>query len=289
MEWFIFALGAAVINSLVALIEKKALFKEHAAEFSATIAVLNFLVILPFFFLVDFSFSIMIWVLMAVAAFFASIGFLFVAKAVRHMEISAASPLLNFGPGFTAIVAILILGEVLTPLNILGILTLIAGSYVLEIDFRSHDITTPFRKIYKSRYIHYIFLALGSYSLSAVSCKYILNFVNPVTLIFVEQFFVALIFVAILYIFYDGVRGISNGMKSVGWLLLVMAVMTVSYRLLQATAIKMTFVSLVMPIKRLSTLFATVMGGELFREHGLYQKVAACIIMIVGAVLVIMG
>jgi len=289
MDWFIFALVAAILNAFVALIEKKALFKEHATEFSATLAVLNFLVITPFFFLVDFGFPFFILVLIIVSAFLASMGFLLVAKAVRHMEISAASPLLNFGPGFTALIAVLILGETLTPTNILGVITLIAGSYVLEIDFRSHDMMTPFRKIYKSRYIHYIFLAIGSYSLSSVVCKYVLDFVSPITLIFVEQFFIAVIFLGILYIFYDGFKGVSNGFKRVGWILMVMAILTVSYRLLQSVAIKMTFVSLVMPIKRLSTLFATIMGGEIFREHGLYQKVSACIIMVIGAALVILG
>lgn len=289
MEWFIFALGAAVITAFVSVVEKKVLFKEHATEFSATLAVMNFAVTIPFFYLVDFNLSILLWVLIAVSAFFASIGFLFVAKAVRHMELSAASPLLNFGPGFTAVFAVFILGEVLSPLNVIGIVTLIAGSYVLEIDFRSHDLLTPLRKIYKSRYIHYIFLALGSYAISSVIGKYILNSVTPITLVFVEQFFVAVIFLGILYVYYNGFHGITHGMKRVGWWILLMSVMTVSYRLLQATAIKMTFVSLVMPIKRMYTLFATIIGGEIFRERGLYQKILACVIMVLGASLIILG
>ncbi len=289
MEWFIFALGAAVITAFVSVIEKRVLFKEHATEFSATLALMNFLVTIPFFYLVDFSIAPLIWILIVASAFFASIGFLFVAKAVRHMELSAASPLLNFGPGFTAVIAVLILGEILSPLNVVGIITLILGSYVLEIDFRSHDLLTPIRKIWKSRYIHYIFLALGSYSVSSVMGKYVLGYVTPITLVFLEQLFVALIFLGILYAGYDGFRGIGHGIKKVGWWILLMAIMTVSYRLLQAAAIKMTYVSLVMPIKRLNTLFATIIGGKLFREHGLYQKIAACIIMIIGAILVVLG
>ena len=289
MEWFIFALGAAILTAFVSVIEKKVLFKEHATEFSATLAVMNFAVTIPFFFLVDFNMTLLIWIMIAVSAFFASIGFLFVAKAVRHMELSAASPLLNFGPGFTAMLAIFILGEVLSPLNVVGILILLIGSYILEINFRSHNILTPFRKMYKSKYIHYIFLALGSYSISAVMCKYILYFVTPITLVFLEQFFIALIFLAILYMWYDGLHGVKRGIKRVGWWILLMAVLTVSYRLLQSVAISMTFVSLVMPIKKLCTLFATIMGGEIFREHGLPQKILACIIMIFGAYLVILG
>lgn len=288
MEWFIFALGAAILTAVASVIEKKVLFKQHATEFSATLAVINFLVTLPVFFLVDFNIAPLIWFLIVASALFASAGFLFVAKAVRHMEISAASPLLNFGPGFTAILAIFILGEVLTGLNVVGILILIAGSYVLEIDFRSHDLMTPFRKIYRSRYIHYIFLALASYSVSAVMGKYVLGFVSPVTLLFTEQMFIALIFLGIMQR-YDGVKGVVNGVKKMGWWLLLIAIITVTYRYLQTVAMKMAYVSLVMPIKRLCTLFATVIGGGIFREQGLYQKILACLIMILGAFLVILG
>ncbi len=289
MQWFIFALGAAVLTSFVSVIEKKVLFKEHAAEFSATLAILNFAITIPFFYLIDFSIEPFVWILIILAAFFASVGFLFVAKAVRHMEISAASPLLNFGPGFTAMVAVLLLGEILSPLNVIGILTLMIGSYVLEIDFKSHSMLTPLKKIYKSKYIHYIFIALGSYSFSAVSGKYALNFIDPISLVLLQQLFIAIIFLFILKLFYDGFHGIKHGIKKAGWWIILMASITVSYRILQAFAMKITFVSLVMPIKKLSTLFATVLGGEIFKEHGLYQKIIACVIMLIGAYLVVIG
>ena len=289
MEWFVFALSAAFLVSITSVIEKKVLFREHATEFSATIAVMNFLITIPFFYLVDFTISPEIIFFIFVAGVFASVGFLFIAKAMRHMEISAVSPLMNLGPGFTAIFAVLILSEMLSPLNIIGIVTLISGSYILEIDFKSHNITTPIKKIWKSRYIHYVFLAMGSYSISAITCKYVLEFTDPVTLIFVEQFFIVLVFLAILQLFYDGIGGIKHGIKKIGKWVIIMPVLIVSYRLLQSVAIQMTYVSLVIPIKRLSTLFSTVMGGGIFREHGLYKKIIACAIMIVGACLVIIG
>lgn len=289
MEWFIFALGSAILTAIASVIEKKVLFKEHATEFSATLAVMNFLVFAPLFLFVDFSMAPFIWFLIAASALFASFGFLFVAKAVRHMEISAASPLLNFGPGFTAVLAVLVLGEVLTGLNALGIIILLAGSYFLEMEAGSRNLMAPFRKIWESRYIHFIFIALISYSVSAVMGKYVLNFVSPVTLIFTEQMFIALFFLALLQLKYDGVAGVTNGLKRVGWWIILVALITVSYRYMQTVAIKMTYVSLVMPIKRLCTLFATILGGSIFREQGLYRKIMACVIMIAGASLVILG
>jgi uncharacterized membrane protein len=47
-------------------------------------------------------------------------------------------------------------------------------------------------------------------------------------------------------------------------------------------------ISLVIPIKRLSALFSTVIGGELFHEKYLLRKSIACVVMIIGAVLIVM-
>ncbi|MDY6770395.1 MAG: hypothetical protein SV186_00385, partial [Candidatus Nanohaloarchaea archaeon] len=70
------------------------------------------------------------------------------------------------------------------------------------------------------------------------------------------------------------------------WVLLA-AAMTTSYRLLQMQAFSMAMVSLVVPIKRLSTLLATVIGGELFHEERLLQRSLASLVMVAGAYLVI--
>jgi len=48
-------------------------------------------------------------------------------------------------------------------------------------------------------------------------------------------------------------------------------------------------VSLVIPIKRMSTLISTVVGGELFGEEHLLRKSVACLVMIAGAYLIIVG
>ncbi|MDY6777976.1 MAG: EamA family transporter, partial [Candidatus Nanohaloarchaea archaeon] len=67
----------------------------------------------------------------------------------------------------------------------------------------------------------------------------------------------------------------------------VAAVFTTSYRLLQMKAFSLAMVSLVVPIKRLSTLLATVLGGELFGEEHLLRKSLGCVLMIAGAYLII--
>jgi drug/metabolite transporter (DMT)-like permease len=78
----------------------------------------------------------------------------------------------------------------------------------------------------------------------------------------------------------DGVR--SSG----GWILLV-AVCTVVYRYTQIASVQVgPAVALVLAVKRLSVLFATLLGGRLFAESHLSRRTAAVMVLMAGAYLV---
>ena len=98
MVWFLFALGSAIFAALSALTEKKSLIKIHAMEFSCALAILNFLLSLPLIFLADFNIPLFVLVVMYASSIIATVAFLFIAKAVRHLEVSLVSPLLNLNP-----------------------------------------------------------------------------------------------------------------------------------------------------------------------------------------------
>ena len=52
--------------------------------------------------------------------------------ALKNLEISNALPLLALTPGFVAVFAFLILGESLKTLEVVGLLFLIFGTFILE-------------------------------------------------------------------------------------------------------------------------------------------------------------
>jgi len=225
--------------------------------------------------------------LIYIASVLATIAFLFVAKAVRHMDISIISPLLAFDPAVVVILAFFILRERITYLQLFGILLLTVGSFVLEAE--NYNMKKIFTKKFKSNYFYYIFLALILYGFCSILDKFILNTVPPLTFIPIVHFFIAINFIILICIFHNGFEGIKHGIKSAGRWIFLVAILVTGYRLLQAQAISMTYVSLVIPIKRMSNLFATVVGGRIFHEKNLAKRTLACIIMLAGAVLVILG
>ncbi|RMF56208.1 hypothetical protein D6745_00085 [Candidatus Woesearchaeota archaeon] len=287
MLWLIFALGSAFFAAAASIIQKKALIKEHAMEFSAVLALINAVIslfLLPF---VDFNISTMNLLWVYLASWLGTVAFLHTARAIRHMQISLASPMLNFGPAFSAILAAFILGEKLVLYQWLGIILLVIGAYVLEIDHKFSDLIEPFRRIKSSKYIHFIFFALLLYGFSSIIDRYVVTHgVSPISYIFFAHIFIAINFFVLLNVMYDGVKGIIHGLSKMGIPILLVSLFTLTYRFFQIKAVSMTFLALVVSIKRTSTILATLIGGELFHEEGLILKLVACAIMVVGAVLV---
>lgn len=290
MDWFIFALGTAILASIAGVLTKKALFKERALQYSVALAIVNVAVSIPLIFWLEVSISGFVWLAIFFASFTAALGFLLTAEALKKLEISVVSPLRNFSPVFTAIFAFFLLSENLTAMHAVGVGALILGSYILQINFKKGGPLQPLKKLAKSKYIHLLFIALVSYGFSSVAGKYSLSYVSPITLLFFMQFFIAIIFMFyMVFIRENGIQEVKEGFKKSGWLILLIAIITVSYRLLQNQAMSMQYVSLVIPIKRLSSLFSTIIGGELFHEEGIIHKSIACIIMIIGATLIVLG
>lgn len=288
MQWYVFAFAAAIISSLAIVIEKKTLMKEHAMEFSAVVAIFNVVVSLLLIPFIDWNIPLNVLPLLYLISVLGTFAFWFVAKAMRHMEISLASPLLNLEPIFLITFAFFALGEKLSLTQISGILILIVCAYILETP-KELNFKDPFKIFLKSKYIHYIVYALMLYSLGSIGDKIVLSIITPFTYIFIVQFFVAINFIVLISMTYDGLRGIKNGIKNYGKLIFLVAIFTTSYRLLQAQAVSMAYVSLVMPIRRLSSLFSVVIGGQIFRERRLVLRTTVCIIMIIAAYFIITG
>ena len=295
--WIIFALLSAIITSAAYITEKRTLFRQHAMEFSAVLAIFAMLITMPFWFLSDMgSLSLKAVYMIYGASFFTSIGFLFSAKALRHIAISITGPFSVFSPFFTAIFAVLLIGEHITWLQGSGIIILIIGAYILE--SHSHqNILEPFKHVFKSKFIRYMFLAMILYALSSIFDKKIIGTVAdggmgvPVlTYIPLAHFFLAVNFTVMMILFHDGFKGIGKGMGDNWKWIFVVAVLFVGSRLAYQYALSLpgVLVSLVIPIKRLSALFSTIIGGGLFHEESILRKALACGIMIVGAVLIIM-
>lgn len=289
MPWYFYAFLSAILLSLSSLVEKKVLHKVHSTSFSTSLALLNFVFSLPFIFFIDFSgITRSSLVVTFLVALFAAISFLFVAKALRHMDISVVSPVLALNPGASALAAFVILGEKLSQKDILGIALMVIGSYVL-MTATDGGIRKSIKHFFSSKYAVFLLLSIIFYALTSPLDRFIVAdlSIDPMAYLFFAQLFIAVIFVVIATGWHSGIKGVADAMRADGKEIALISICTVAYRYFQLVALQTAFVGLVSTIKRSSSFFTTIIGGEMFHEDRLLQKSISAIIIIAGCLLVV--
>jgi drug/metabolite transporter (DMT)-like permease len=289
MPWYAFAFLCAVLLSAATLSEKRALNKVHTLDFTAALSLLNLLLSLPFLLMVKSRIDGQELIFLLVSAALAAVSFFLVAKGMRHMEVSVVSPLLALSPGTSSILAFVFLGEALSPVEIAGIALMIVGSYILATK-GGISLAEPISFVKKSPYVRFILLSLVFYSFGAVMDRTLLSrfSVSIPTYMLYFHAFMALFTIPIVAYFGATARGVAAAFKTSGTDLAFGAIFTVGYRYFQMEALSLASVGLVSAVKRSSSLFTTLIGGELFHERNLGRKLFACLTIIIGSALIVL-
>jgi drug/metabolite transporter (DMT)-like permease len=291
MDWFTIAFISALFSAAAAIAQKKILFDLSALDFSLLLSLFNFIFSLPFFLSVDFSLitsnALLVLFIKNILGAFA---FLCVMLSIKNLEISKALPLLALTPGFVAIFAFLTIHDSLTSPGVLGIFLLLAGTYLLE-SKPKQKIFEPFRVFYKSKNYNYIIIALTLLTVTSVLDRFLLNksqyILQPDAFMAFQHFFLAVDFLIVYFIWKGNViKLIKSTSKNDLWWVVLISILTLSYRYTQIEATKIAPVALVLSVKRFSVFFAALIGGKIFKEERLIIKAAATAIIIIGAILI---
>lgn len=288
MDWFGIALLSAVLSAIAAILQKRALNDMGQLEFSFLLSAAAAAFSLPFVFTDGFTVpGTAAMLVLAVKSVINAAAFLCIMTALRHLDISRALPIMAISPMIIALLAFVFLGEWLKPVEIAGMLLIAGGTYFLELK-KGEGPLHPFRVLSGSKYHRYLFAALALISVSSVLDKAILsNFkVPPQTfLVFQNLFFFVIFFVMVV-----AIKGRGNLTfdisKKVLLIILIAAVITVLYRWSQFEATKIAPVGLVISVKRLSVLFASIAGARIFREGSYLQRGIAVAMIVAGAMLI---
>ena len=290
MIWFVIALLSAFLSAFAAITQKKVLFSLGALEFSFLLSLVNLVFSIPFFFFIDYgtinSFNLLVLFIksvIGVGAFFC------VMLSLKNLEISNALPLLALTPGFIAVFAFIFLGEALKTAEVVGLIILMLGTYILE-SGNSTKIIFPFSILLKSKYHRFVILALLLFTASSILDKLLLIKLNlsPISLTAFQHIYFAIMFSIIFFVFRkktEPLPSITNKIN-LGWIALI-SVLTIGYRYTQVVAIGLASVALVLAVKRTSVFWATVIGGKIFSDKDLLKRSIAAVLILVGAILIL--
>lgn len=288
MTWFVYAVLSAFLGSLTAILEKKTLTTLHAIDFSIALAFAAALFSSPILFTASWeSITPTVLALTLLISILSAFAFVGVSRGMRHLEISTSSPLFLMGPFMTVLLAYLLIGETLAPMQLWGILLLAIGIYVLETRhlLRAGEF---WQHLWGDKYSRFIMFGLLLYAGSAVCDRIVLAYLNVPAPLFIAlaQVFLAIVFIGIAYYYRGGIREPLR-LSAPHWKsILFLALLAMFARIAQAEATALAAIGLVTAVKRTSALFTTVIGGEIFHDQYILRKTIACFIMIGGVYLI---
>ncbi len=290
MLWFLIALSSAFLSAFAAILQKKVLFNLGALEFSFFLSIANLLFSIPFFFFIDYqSVNIVNISVLFIKSIIGVAAFFCVMLSLKNLEISNALPLLALTPGFVAIFAFLLLDESLKLVEIIGLIFLISGTFILE-SKNFKNLFIPLSVFIKSKYHRFIILALLLFTASSIMDKLLLIKLNlsPISITAFQHLFFALLFFVAYTLFRGKEVSASSIIKkqNLGWIALI-SIITIGYRYTQIVAVSLASVALVLAIKRTSVFWATVIGGKLFNDKDLLKRSIAAILILIGAILIL--
>jgi drug/metabolite transporter (DMT)-like permease len=289
MSWFAVALISALLSAFAAITQKKVLYKLGALEFSFILSIVNLIFSIPFFFFIDYeTINTLNLSILFAKSIIGVAAFLCVMIALKNLEISNALPLLALTPGFVAVFAFLLLGESLKAIEVIGLIFLIAGTFILE-SKNLKEFIFPKNVLIKLKYHRFIIIALFLFTASSILDKLLLIKLNlsPISLTAFQHIYFAVIFSTVYLIFKTKEASpVSVQKDNLGWIALI-SVLTIGYRYTQIVAVSLASVALVLAIKRTSVFWATVIGGKLFNDKDLLKRSIAAILILIGAILIL--
>src|SRR3989344_7846234 len=296
MNALVLAFLAAIAYGVYYIILKRNLNHQHIWSYYALFFTVMFALLVPFHENVVMPSSGYQGGVVLIESSLLALYFIFTSFAYQHLESSEVSPLGNLGLVFSVLAGIFLFGESLSFLQMLGVLLMMMGAFVLEVGVHVSRIKKVFASRRHRKFLYFILLALFFSVFSNITEKILLDPaslhsslepITPFSLNFITRGLLMVFFLARAFLKVDFTARVTHVVRSVGWWVLVAAIIYNFSNIFYYAALANGKMSLVIPIAYLSSLFTTIIGGSLFHEHNLKQKVVGCAIMILATFLLV--
>jgi len=282
MEWWIFILVGTVFGSIATLTRKKALFREHALEFTSFRGGITLVLLALFALFVDLSINPKYLLLLFIAASLDAVGIIFRNKAVRHGKLSSIAPLAGIQTVMIFVLGLVFLNELPSMLQIVGVLIAFLGFQMLEFNksfLESFNLNRAGRQY---------LLALFLFAISLIVIRDVVQTVGPFVVMFYLWLFISLM-VILSEICINGFSDLADFKKEWQAITCTSVFMFVRNILFY---IGLSFAAaqavLVQTLSMTGILIVTYAGGKLFKETHVLHKTAAAAVMVLGAILIIL-
>ena len=204
-------------------------------------------------------------------------------RAIKVSPLSLTVPFLAFTPAFVILTGYLFLGEVLTWRGILGIALVVAGSYVLNLSRAREQWLAPITAVFREQGSWLMLLTSFIFSFTATIGKVAILHSSP-PFFGVTYFLCLLVLMLLIAPAVPGVRAGNLFLRPLPAAMVGLATAVVVFS--HTLAISLVEAAYMLSVKRTSLLFGVVLGGLVFRETRIRERLLGASIMLTGVFLI---
>jgi drug/metabolite transporter (DMT)-like permease len=305
MTWLFLALFAALCKSLSVIAEKKVLQTEEAEIYTSQISLWLAIFSLPLlYFVQDFNVSLPILLIIYATSIASLVSALAASHVVQKLDISESSALFALSPIFVSTLAIILLKEILSPFQIIGIVVACIGVVILELHQKTphthHPLHFHLPNIHISKPVFsmdnkaglylLLFICLIFFAFASITDKYLIFHVgvDPILFLLLVQLFILINFLIIDLLFLKRLakkQFYIHLLKNKSFL--VNIVVIIIHRISHTYAVQLIEISILNAVKQVSAVITTIIGGKIFTEKYIIRRAFACVIIVIGIILII--
>lgn len=289
--WFWLSLASALFGALEIIINKHALNRVSAAVLSWALLTLSTPLLIPFLIKEGIpSVNQLFFVGICGSAITYVFSKTMINTALKENLISKILPLTAFSGVFTYLFGLLFLSESIRFIPVLGLLSVVFGSYILNADQAKEDVLRPFKLLVRDKASILFLVAILLGSLTAVFDKFGMNNTTPVSpafTIFVEQSVMSVMLT--MYLFSTQKHTWMKEVKDNFLVLFISGIIFVAVSLLIFYAYTDGPVALTLGIKRLQIFFVLLLSYFFFKDKPTKHAWVATAIMVLGVILIRIG
>lgn len=206
-------------------------------------------------------------------------------RAIHMSPLSLTMPFLAFTPVFVLLTGDLILGETLNLAGTFGILLVVGGGYVINIDSARHGVLGPIKAIYREPGSAIMLFVAALYGVCSVGGKVLVINSSP---LFASMLLFGSYGPLMTLLLVGTAKASLKTITRKPLLGLGVGTMIFVEIICHNIAISLVAAAYMITIKRLAGIFSVIYGWFLFKESGILFRLLGTLIMTAGAVCIVL-
>lgn len=248
--------------------------------------IIPILIFLPVLFLIELKFNTQFFIALSFTGSINVVASILYMKAISKGDISIVVPMLSFTPLFLLVTSPFLIGEFPKFWGVAGMILIVVGSYLLNVNLKSKNIFAPFKALLQNKGTRYMLIVAVLWAVSANFDKLSIQYSSVFQHIFFVNVFVFLgITVVVTIMKRFNISEIRKDKKN----LIIMSLFTTTTYICQMTALSLTLVAYVISLKRISGLISVFIGHFVLNEPNMRERLLGAFLMFLGVLLIVLA